>query len=84
MIQKDFETRRATQIRALKSMDEKPRAAPIRALKSMDKKPMIKVIDLVEMLLRENPSLPAIIQAGTHRLPVRYVRADINSVWIII
>jgi len=55
---------------------EKRRAAQKRTLKAMDKKPMVKVIDLVEMLLQEEPSLPVVVQIGTHQFPILYVRAD--------
>ena len=61
MDQKDFERRKAAQIKALKAMNEKP---------------MIKVIDLVEMLLEENPSLPMVIQIGTYQFPITSVCAD--------
>lgn len=61
MDQKEFETRRSAQKQALKAVDEKP---------------IVKVIDLVEKLLRENPSLPVIIQVGSWQFPIAYVRAD--------
>ena len=61
MDQKEFETRRSAQKRALKSVDEKP---------------IVKVIDLVEILLGENPSLPVVLQVGSWQFPIAYVRAD--------
>ena len=61
MDQNDFETRRSAQKRALKSVDEKP---------------IVKVIDLVELLLLENPGLPVVVQVGTRQFPIAYVRAD--------
>jgi len=61
MDQNDFETRRSAQKRALKAIDEKPIA---------------KVIDLVEILLEENPGLPVFVQVGSQQFPIAYVRAD--------
>ncbi len=61
MDQKEFETRRSAQKRALESVDEKP---------------IVKVIDLVEILLGENPSLPVVLQVGNWQFPIAYVRAD--------
>lgn len=55
---------------------ERRRSAQIRALKAVDEKPTMKVIDLVEMLLTENPSLPVIVQQGTRQLRIVSVRAD--------
>ncbi|MBA7495859.1 hypothetical protein ES702_06455 [subsurface metagenome] len=55
---------------------ERHKAAQIRALNAMDEKPMIKVIDLVELLLKENPSLPVVIQVGTRKMPITSVLAD--------
>jgi len=51
-------------------------AAQKRALKALDEKPMVKAIDLVEMLLRENPSLPVVVQIGTHQFPIACVQLD--------
>lgn len=61
MDQKEFETRRSAQKKALKSVDEKP---------------IVKVIDLVEILLLENPGLPVVLQVGSWQFPIAYVRAD--------
>ncbi len=61
MDQKEFETRRSSQKRALKAAGEKP---------------IVKVIDLVEILLGENPGLPVVLQVGSWQFPIAYVRAD--------
>lgn len=61
MDQHEFETRRSAQKRALESVDEKP---------------IVKVIDLVEILLLENPGLPVVLQVGSWQFPIAYVRAD--------
>ncbi|GAJ08263.1 unnamed protein product [marine sediment metagenome] len=61
MDQEEFETRRSAQKKALKAIDEKP---------------IIKVIDLVELLLLENPGRPVVVQVGTRQFPIAYVRAD--------
>jgi len=61
MDQKEFEMRRI----ALK-----------RALKAVDEKPIVKVIDLVELLLMENPGLPVVVQVGTRQFPIAFVLAD--------
>ena len=61
MDQKEFETSRAAQKKALKAIDEKP---------------IVKVIDLVELLLLENPGLPVVVQVGSWQFPIAYVRAD--------
>jgi len=61
MDQKEFEISRAAQKKALKAINEKP---------------VVKVIDLVELLLLENPSLPVVMQVGSWQFPIAYVRAD--------
>ena len=61
MEQKEFEKRRSAQKKALKSVDEKP---------------IVKTIDLVEILIGENPSLPVVLQVGSWQFPIAYVRAD--------
>lgn len=61
MDQNEFETRRSAQKRALKAVNEKP---------------IVKVIDLVELLLLENPGLPVVVQVGSWQFPIAYVRAD--------
>ena len=61
MQQNEFEARRAAQKRALKAVDEKP---------------IVKAIDLVEILLGENPSLPVVLQVGSWQFPIAYIRAD--------
>lgn len=58
------------------------RAAQIKALKAMDEKSAVKVIDLVEMLLRENPTLPVFMRVGTEQVPVSYVQADTKTIQI--
>ncbi|MBA7528323.1 hypothetical protein ES705_20506 [subsurface metagenome] len=55
---------------------EASRTAQKRALKSVDERPIAKAIDLVELLLLENPSLPVIVQVGSWQFPIAYVRAD--------
>ena len=55
---------------------ETSRAAQKKALKAVDEKPVVKVIDLVELLLLENPGLPVVVQVGTRQFPIAYVRAD--------
>ena len=71
MDQKEFETRRIAQKRALKSVG---------------KQPIVKVIDLVELLLLENPGLPVVVQVGSWQFPVACVCADDeeNSIRIVI
>jgi len=59
--QKEFEDRRAAQIKALETMIEKPG---------------IKVIELVEILLEQNPGLPVVLQDGCWQFPIVSVRAD--------
>ncbi len=61
MQQKEFERRRSAQIKALKAVDEKP---------------IMKVIDLVEMMLTENPSSPVVVREGNRQLRIVSVRAD--------
>jgi len=55
---------------------EMRRMALKRALKAVDEKPIVKAIDLVEILLGENPGLPVFVQVGTRQFPIAYVRAD--------
>jgi len=59
--QKEFEDRRAAQIKALETMIEKP---------------AMKVIELVEILLEQDPSLPVVVQDGDFELPIVCVQAD--------
>ena len=61
MQQNEFETRRSAQKKALKAVGERP---------------IVKTIDLVEMLLEENPSLPVVLQIGSWQFPIVYVSAD--------
>jgi len=71
MNQNDFEISRAAQKKAIKAINEKP---------------IVKTIDLVELLLLENPGLPVVVQVGTRQFPVAYVRADgeENNIRIVI
>lgn len=55
---------------------ETSRAAQKKALKAINEKPIVKVIDLVELLLLENPGLPVVVQVGSWQFPIAYVRAD--------
>lgn len=71
MDQKEFDKRKAAQINALECLAvlyEKP------AVK------VVKVIDLVEMLLRQNPSLPVVMQVGTQQFAIVSVVADSQNV----
>jgi hypothetical protein len=60
----------------LQSEFEQRRAANMRALLPASKKPNIKVIDLVEKILYQNPSLPVVIQIGTQQFPIESVDVD--------
>jgi len=53
---------------------ENRRAAQVRALRAM--KPAMKVIELVEELLKENPSLPVTIEIGSHQFSITSVKVD--------
>lgn len=64
MLQKEFENRRAAQIKALETMNEKP---------------ALKVIELVEILLEQNPGLPVVLQDGSWQFPIVSVRADAEN-----
>ena len=55
---------------------DKRRIAQKRALKAVGEKPVVKVIDLVELLLLENPGRPVVVQVGSWQFPVAYVSAD--------
>ena len=65
---------------------ETRRSAQKRSLKAVDEKPIVKVIDLVELLLLENPSLPLVVQVGSWQFPVACVCADDeeNNIRIVI
>ncbi len=64
MLQKEFENRRAANIKALELMLEKP---------------AVKVIELIEILLEQNPALPVIVQDGDRQRPVLCVWADLEN-----
>jgi hypothetical protein len=55
---------------------DRRRAAQVKALLALSDKPVVKVIDLIEILLQQEPSLPVIVQLGSCDLPLGYVRLD--------
>lgn len=64
MLQKEFDDRKAANIRALELLFEKP---------------AVKVIELVEILLEQNPGLPVIVEDGERQRPVVCVWADLEN-----
>ena len=52
------------------------KAANIRALRAMAAKPAVKAIDLLEILLEQDPGLPVVLQDGNFDLPIVSVQAD--------
>ncbi len=52
------------------------KAANIRAVKLMIEKPALKVIELVETLLEQNPGLPLTVQDGNRQLRIDSVTVD--------
>lgn len=60
--QKEFDDSKAANIRAVKLMIEKP--------------PALKVIELVETLLEQNPGLPLTVQDGNRQLRIDSVTVD--------
>jgi len=55
---------------------DRRRIAQKKALKAINEKPIVKVIDLVELLLLENPGLPVVVQVGSWQFPIAYIRAN--------
>jgi len=55
---------------------EASRSAQKKALKSVDEKRIVKAIDLIELLLMEEPGLPIVVQVGTRQFPIAFVCAD--------
>lgn len=53
---------------------EKRQAQQIRALRAMQ--PAMKVIELVEELLKENPSLPVTVEIGSCQFSIKSVKVD--------
>jgi len=68
MNQSEFEKRQAA--------FENRRAAQVRALRATAEKPKMKVIELVEELLKENPSLPVTVEIGSHQFSITSVKVD--------
>ena len=63
---------------------EKHRAAQKKALFIFDKKPDMKVIDLTELLLGQDPSLTVVIQVGGRKYSIDDVSAGIGGSILII
>lgn len=77
MNQDEFEQRRMSGLKALSTFKEK------RTIKA-SKKPMIKNIDLVEILLNENPSLSMILQVGIQRYAIGHICIDDENEEIVL
>ncbi len=73
MLQKEFDDSKAALEQ--KEFDDR-KAANIRAVELMIEKPGIKVIELVEILLEQEPGLPVVLQDGSWQFPIVSVRAD--------
>jgi len=58
---------------------EKSRRSQIKALLAMDKKQDMKVVELIELLLEQNPSSPVALQMGTQRYSIESVGVDSES-----
>ena len=73
MLQKESDDRKA----ALEQKEfDDSKAANIRAVELMIEKPRLKVIDLVETLLEQNPGLPLTVQDGNRQLRIVSVTVD--------
>lgn len=59
---------------------DRRRTAQKKALKAVDEKPIVKVIDLVDLLLLENPGLPVVVQVGSRQFSIACVFADDENV----
>ena len=55
------------------------KAANIRAVKLMIEKPALKVIELVEILLEQEPGLPVVLQDGSWQFPIIAAVADAEN-----
>lgn len=55
---------------------EKRKRSQIKALLAMDKKQDMKVVELIELLLEQNPSSPVALQMGTQRYFIESVGVD--------
>ncbi|MCJ7805719.1 hypothetical protein MUP46_03705 [Patescibacteria group bacterium] len=66
MNQSEFEKRQAA--------FENRRAAQVQALRAMQ--PAMKVIELIEELLKENPSLPVTVEIGSRQFSITSVKVD--------
>ncbi|MBW2605330.1 MAG: hypothetical protein JRE28_13635 [Deltaproteobacteria bacterium] len=58
---------------------EKSRNANLKALSVFDNKPDMKAIDLIDLLLGQDPSLPVVIQVGAQIYPIETVGVDNNK-----
>ncbi|MBA7480310.1 hypothetical protein ES707_15761 [subsurface metagenome] len=59
---------------------EKRRSAQLNALKLVDQKPGVRVIELIELLLSENPGLPVVVQVGSKQYSIACVFVDDKGV----
>ncbi len=73
MLQKELDDRRAAIEQ--KEFDDR-KAANIKAVKLMNENPAFKVIEMVEILLDQNPGLPLTVQDGNRQLRIVSVTVD--------
>lgn len=58
---------------------EQRKEANLKALSVFGKKPDMKAIDLIDLLLSQDPSLPVVIQAGSQRYSIETVGVGVDG-----